>query len=173
MNPSTRFSFVTWTFSIALLAATSSVADGGGRGRDPGRENPELVQEWTHLLEKANAQIKSGAYEKGYRTADRLLHTMCSRIVSGEGAYPLMAMAATLRGVAESGRGNLEAGVWDLYLARAFVPDLDGGGPVMAYAALEAIRQWRFEPGTINGQPTEVHWNLTINFRSDGCPTTR
>ena len=31
-------------------------------------------------------------------------------------------------------------------------------------AALNAIRQWKFKPGTINGQPVPVYYNLTINF---------
>lgn len=31
--------------------------------------------------------------------------------------------------------------------------------------ALAAIRQWKFKPGTLNGQPVPVYYNLTINFR--------
>lgn len=34
-------------------------------------------------------------------------------------------------------------------------------------AAVEAIRTWRFEPATLYGEPVEVHYNLTINFRLD------
>ena len=32
-------------------------------------------------------------------------------------------------------------------------------------AALNAIRQWKFTPGTLNGQPVPVYYNLTVNFR--------
>jgi protein TonB len=32
-------------------------------------------------------------------------------------------------------------------------------------SALNAIRQWKFKPGTLNGQPVPVYYNLTINFR--------
>ncbi len=31
--------------------------------------------------------------------------------------------------------------------------------------ALNAIRQWKFKPGTLNGQPVPVYYNLTVNFR--------
>lgn len=31
--------------------------------------------------------------------------------------------------------------------------------------ALQAIRQWKFRPGTLNGQPVPVYYNLTVNFR--------
>ncbi|HEU4520602.1 MAG TPA: energy transducer TonB [Thermoanaerobaculia bacterium] len=32
-------------------------------------------------------------------------------------------------------------------------------------AALEAVRRWKFRPGTLNGQPVPVIYNLTVNFR--------
>ena len=31
--------------------------------------------------------------------------------------------------------------------------------------AVDAIKQWRFEPGTVDGKPVPVILNLTINFR--------
>ncbi|MFP5245985.1 MAG: energy transducer TonB, partial [Thermoanaerobaculia bacterium] len=31
--------------------------------------------------------------------------------------------------------------------------------------ALNAIRQWKFKPGTLNGQPVPVYYNLTVNFQ--------
>lgn len=32
-------------------------------------------------------------------------------------------------------------------------------------AALDAVRQWTFKPGTLNGEPVDVFFNLTINFK--------
>ena len=34
-------------------------------------------------------------------------------------------------------------------------------------AAVEAVRQWTFEPATKNGLPVPVVFNLTINFKLD------
>lgn len=31
--------------------------------------------------------------------------------------------------------------------------------------ALRAIKMWKFRPGTLNGQPVPVYYNLTVNFR--------
>jgi len=31
--------------------------------------------------------------------------------------------------------------------------------------AIEAVRKWKFKPGTLNGQPVPVYYNLTVNFR--------
>jgi protein TonB len=39
--------------------------------------------------------------------------------------------------------------------------------PSLDEAALDAIRQWRFEPALLEGEPVAVHYNLTINFRLD------
>jgi protein TonB len=32
-------------------------------------------------------------------------------------------------------------------------------------AAADAVRRWRFKPGTLNGQPVDVIFNLTVNFK--------
>ena len=34
-------------------------------------------------------------------------------------------------------------------------------------AAVDAIRQWTFEPATIDGKPVPVIFNLTIRFKLD------
>jgi len=33
-------------------------------------------------------------------------------------------------------------------------------------AALDAVRQWRFRPGTLNGVPVAVIYNITMNFKN-------
>lgn len=38
------------------------------------------------------------------------------------------------------------------------------GVPAMAYAALEALRQWRFEPARVEGKPVEVYYTLTVDY---------
>jgi TonB family protein len=32
-------------------------------------------------------------------------------------------------------------------------------------AAVDAVKQWRFKPGTLDGKPVDVIFNLTVNFR--------
>jgi protein TonB len=48
----------------------------------------------------------------------------------------------------------------DLVLASPF-PELNA-------AALMAIAQWTFEPGRLHGEPVDVEFNLTVNFRVSG-----
>jgi len=38
-------------------------------------------------------------------------------------------------------------------------------GATLSYAAMEALRQWKFEPATVDGKPVPVVFNLTINFK--------
>ena len=32
-------------------------------------------------------------------------------------------------------------------------------------AAVDAIKQWKFRPATLNGKPVTVYYNLTVNFK--------
>ena len=37
--------------------------------------------------------------------------------------------------------------------------------PELNVAALKALAQWTFEPGRLRGEPVDVVFNLTVNFR--------
>ena len=41
------------------------------------------------------------------------------------------------------------------------------GAPVLAHAALEAVRQWRYKPYYLDGQPVEIETQITINFKTN------
>lgn len=47
------------------------------------------------------------------------------------------------------------------------VLDMQGGGPAMEYAALDAFREWRFDPARKDGKPVRVYYVLTVNFRQE------
>jgi len=38
------------------------------------------------------------------------------------------------------------------------------GNPILADAALAAVRQWRYQPTRLNGQPVEVETEITVTF---------
>jgi outer membrane biosynthesis protein TonB len=40
-----------------------------------------------------------------------------------------------------------------------------GGPPLLYPAALEAVRQWKFEPTYLNGRPWPVAHEITVHFR--------
>jgi len=39
------------------------------------------------------------------------------------------------------------------------------GHPLLVNAALEAVRQWRYQPTLLNGEPVEVVTEITVNFK--------
>src|SRR5205823_366282 len=41
------------------------------------------------------------------------------------------------------------------------------GHPMLAQAAVDAVRQWKFRPYVLNGQPIEVQTEVIVNFRLD------
>lgn len=44
---------------------------------------------------------------------------------------------------------------------------LVSGHPFLSRAALDAVRQWRYRPYLLNGQPVEVDTQITVNFTLD------
>lgn len=41
------------------------------------------------------------------------------------------------------------------------------GDPMLARAALDAVRQWRYKPYYLDGQPVEIQTQITVNFKAD------
>jgi protein TonB len=42
------------------------------------------------------------------------------------------------------------------------------GHPMLVQAALDAVRQWRYRPYLLNGEPVEVETQITLNFSLTG-----
>jgi protein TonB len=75
-----------------------------------------------------------------------------------EPTYPTLARQARIHGVVVltaiiDKQGNIE----NLQLVR--------GHPMLAPAAIDAVRQWHYKPYLLNGQPVEVETTVTITFR--------
>jgi protein TonB len=43
-----------------------------------------------------------------------------------------------------------------------------GGHPMLVGAAIDAVRQWRYRPYILNGDPVEVETQVTVNFSLSG-----
>jgi protein TonB len=41
---------------------------------------------------------------------------------------------------------------------------VESGLPLLAQAAIDAVKQWRYRPYLLNGEPVEVDSRITINF---------
>jgi protein TonB len=41
---------------------------------------------------------------------------------------------------------------------------VESGLPMLAQAAIDAVKQWRYKPYILNGEPVEIDSRITINF---------
>jgi periplasmic protein TonB len=65
-----------------------------------------------------------------------------------------------------------QAGIQGTVVIKAFISrvgaiertELLSGPPLLAHAALEAVRQWRYRPYYLNDEPVEVETQITVNF---------
>jgi len=76
-------------------------------------------------------------------------------------AYPALARSARVQGIVVlqamiSKQGTIE----NLRILT--------GHPMLAPAAIEAVRQWRYRPYILNGEPVEVETQITVNFALGG-----
>jgi protein TonB len=46
-------------------------------------------------------------------------------------------------------------------------PKVLSGDPILARAAVEAVRQWRYKPYYLDGQPVEIQTQITVNFKTN------
>ena len=80
-----------------------------------------------------------------------------TKLVDVKPEYPEDARAAGIHGVVILDIVIGEDGsVIEARVIRS-IPELD-------QAAIDAVRQWRFEPTLLNGEPVEVEMNVTVNF---------
>jgi periplasmic protein TonB len=67
-----------------------------------------------------------------------------------------------------AGRDRVEGTVvlWAVIGKDGTVQDVrvESGLPVLAQAAIDAVKQWRYKPYLLNGEPVEVDSHITINF---------
>jgi protein TonB len=100
-----------------------------------------------------------------------LFQGVLNRLLVGEhGFLPVRAGEPELRAECPSleGRAQIEGTVVLLAVIAkdGTVEDVrvKSGSSVLAQAAIEAVKQWRYRPYLLNGEPVEVDSQITINF---------
>ncbi len=74
--------------------------------------------------------------------------------------YPPAALAVRAQGAVQiEATINKEGSVTNLKVL--------SGDPVLARAALDAVRQWRYKPYYLDGQPVEIETQITVNFKAN------
>jgi protein TonB len=76
-------------------------------------------------------------------------------------AYPPLARQARIQGtVLLQAEISKDGTIENLHLI--------SGHPMLAPAAIEAVKQWRYKPYILNGEPVEVETQITVNFTLSG-----
>jgi protein TonB len=89
-----------------------------------------------------------------------LVH-LASPIRRVEPVYPQLARQARVEGVVElEGVIGVDGRIHEL--------KVKSGHPLLVKAALDAVSQWIYQPGTLNGDPVEVVAPITVTFRLGG-----
>jgi periplasmic protein TonB len=71
--------------------------------------------------------------------------------------YPALARSARIQGVVVlEATISKQGGIENLRLL--------SGHPMLAPSAIDAVRQWRYKPYILNGEPVEVETQITVNF---------
>jgi protein TonB len=75
-----------------------------------------------------------------------------------EPSYPKLALSARVTGVVQlkaviSRTGDIK----ELQVV--------SGHPILVPSAIEAVKQWRYRPYLLNGEPVEVETNITVTFQ--------
>jgi protein TonB len=74
--------------------------------------------------------------------------------------YPSNALAVHAQGAVQvEATINKEGNVTNLKVL--------SGDSILARAAVEAVRQWRYKPYYLNGEPVEIQTQITINFKAN------
>jgi protein TonB len=74
--------------------------------------------------------------------------------------YPQAALAVHTQGAVQiEATINKEGNVTNLKVL--------SGDAVLAHAAVEAVRQWRYKPYYLDGDPVEIQTQITVNFKAN------
>jgi TonB family protein len=89
------------------------------------------------------------------RTSDSIMQSLIIKKVAP--VYPPLARQARIQGVVVMKVQISKTG--DVENIQLF-----SGHPILAPSAIEAVKQWKYKPYLLNGEPVEVETNVTVNF---------
>ncbi|MGD0416064.1 MAG: energy transducer TonB [Terriglobales bacterium] len=139
--------------SDSVPAAPDFSSIGTGPGRGPGDGVPHSIGDGIPLVIPARPAVVKPLLVSHLAEAN-LLHKV-------QPSYPTLARQAHVQGTVELRAIISKAGtIENLVVVR--------GHPMLAPAAIDAVRQWRYRPYLLNNEPIEVETEITVNFVLSG-----
>jgi protein TonB len=135
--------------SDSVPAAPDFSAIGAGPGRGPGDGVPHSIGDPIPAVIPVRPAVVKPLLVSHLAEAN-LLHKV-------QPSYPTLARQAHVQGTVELRAIISKAGtIENLVVVR--------GHPMLAPAAIDAVRQWRYRPYLLNNEPIEVETEITVNF---------
>jgi len=129
---------------------------GGVPGGIPGGEMGGVIG---GIISSAPVAVPKVATPQRVRVSQGVTQGMVIRRV--EPSYPPLARQARIQGsVILQAEISKDGTIQNLRLI--------SGHPMLAPAAIEAVKQWRYKPYFLNGEPVEVETQITVNFSLSG-----
>ena len=145
--PAGKRSTWAWVFLLCLVSAAISLAVVWWRWNRGWEELESGLQKGAKIAEPQTAQVQVPA---------EVMAKLITHRVDPE--YPAAARSAKLQGViALDVVVGRDGSVIDVHAVN--------GPEVLAQAAMEALRWWRFEPYRVDGQPVVVKTTVAVEFR--------
>jgi len=111
------------------------------------------------ILGSANAAIPKIATPQRVRVSTGVATGLLIKKVTPN--YPQLAKQARIQGtVVLTAEISKEGTIQNLQLV--------SGHPMLAPAAIEAVKQWRYKPYLLNGEPVAVETQVQVNFSLSG-----
>lgn len=134
-----------------LQSTTTSIVDPNLGTGSSGDGIPDLT--CTNCLPIVQPPIHDKVYSVSHLSEAQLVHRV-------EPVYPRMAVLANMQGEVKLHAFIAKDGTIQSL-------SVSSGSPILAQAALDAVRQWRYRPYILNGQAVEVETFITVNFRKE------
>ncbi|MGA8270327.1 MAG: TonB family protein [Candidatus Sulfotelmatobacter sp.] len=142
-------------------------------------------------LQQASSRLPEGGlriYENGkeiFQAPPTSYDAAASPADSGEQIAPVVQLASIVELSSEAAQSSLVRRVEPQYPEQAITRHIQGpvlldvradrkgdvqdiklvsGDPILAEAAIAAVRQWQFKPPKVNGQPVEMQTKITLRF---------
>jgi len=131
----------------ALSSATAVEPPSGGLVVT---QNGKVIYRLPPAEKESGARTKAAAEDLEEGSATRLIHRV-------EPEYPQEARTKHIQGVV-----TLDVQVGEEGAVRNIA--VVEGDPVLAEAAMAAVRQWRYRPNTVDGKPAEMQTRIKIRF---------
>ena len=137
------------------VMATSGVV-GGVPGGVPGGQMGGVIG---GIISSAPVAVPKVATPQRVRVSQGVTQGLLIRKVQPN--YPPLARQARIQGAVQlQAEISKEGTIENLRLI--------SGHPMLAPAAIEAVKQWRYKPYILNGEPVEVETQITVNFTLSG-----